>query len=61
MTEPHELHTILASALLAGHTLLIRQRDEWIAQEILPDGRLAAAGTAAADPTAWGWRGRPAR
>ncbi len=54
-------HTILASALLAGHVLLTRQHEGWIAQEILPHGRLGDQRTPTLDPTTWAWRGEVSR
>lgn len=57
MSETTQPHTILVHALLAGHTLLTRRCEEWIAQEILPGGRLTERSVPTRDPAAWAWRG----
>ena len=60
MADTLESRSILVDALLAGHTLLTRRQDGWIAQEIDPAGRLRPARPHHADPADRAWRGRQA-
>ncbi len=60
MAETLEARSILVDALLAGHTLLTRRDEGWIAQEIDATGRLRPARPHPADPADRAWRGRHA-
>lgn len=57
MADTLEARSILVDALLAGHTLLTRRDEGWIAQEIDTTGRLRSARPHLADPADRAWRG----
>jgi hypothetical protein len=61
MSDSTEARTILVDALLAGHTLLTRRDQDWIAQDIMPGGVLGERRPVSGDPSAPAWRGGPAR